>query len=92
MSATWDWWDRKYLENDERNIFEKVPMTSVTDIKAYGKVNLVGKGNILWSLQANNIFDEKYFTYGVASATAANVFNAFPMPGRTFLFSVGSEF
>ena len=92
FSATWDWWDRKYLENDERNIFEKIPMTSVTDLKAYGKVNLVGKGNILWSLQANNIFDEKYFTYGVASATAANVFNAFPMPGRTFLFSVGSEF
>jgi iron complex outermembrane receptor protein len=92
LSATWDWWDRKYLENDERNIFEKVPMTSVTDIKAYGKVNLVGEGNILWTLQANNIFDEKYFTYGVASATSANVFNAFPMPGRTFLFSVGSEF
>ena len=92
LSATWDWWDRKYLENDERNIFEKVPMTSVTDIKAYGKVNLVGEENILWALQANNIFDEKYFTYGVASATSANVFNAFPMPGRTFLFSVGSEF
>jgi len=92
LSGTVNWWDRRYLENDERNIFEKIPATAITDLKLGGQLNFKTYGNATWSAQINNVFNESYYNYGIASATAANVFNAYPLPGRTFLLTVGWNF
>ena len=92
LSGTVNWWDRRYLENDERNIFEKIPATAITDLKLGGQLNFKTYGNTTWSAQINNVFDESYYNYGIASATAANVFNAYPLPGRTFLLTIGWNF
>ncbi|MCS5599074.1 MAG: TonB-dependent receptor, partial [Rhodospirillales bacterium] len=92
LSATLNWWDRKYLENDERNIFEKIPSATVADLKVGGQLNSKNYGHAIWSAKVNNVFDESYYNYGVASATAANKFNAFPLPGRTFLLTAGWKY
>ena len=84
LSGTLNWWDRRYLENDERNIFEKIPSATVADVKVAGQLNSKKYGVANWSAKINNVFDESYYNYGIASATAANVFNTFPMPGSTF--------
>jgi len=92
LSATLNWWDRKYLENDERNIFEKIPSATVADLKVGGQLNSKNYGHAIWSAKVNNVFDESYYNYGVASATAVNKFNAFPLPGRTFLLTAGWKY
>ena len=92
LSATLNWWDRKYLENDERNIFEKIPSATVADLKVGGQLNSKNYGHAIWSAKVNNVFDESYYNYGVASATSANKFNAFPLPGRTFLLTAGWKY
>ena len=92
LSATLNWWDRKYLENDERNIFEKIPSATVADLKVGGQLNSKNYGHAIWSAKVNNVFDESYYNYGIASATEANVFNTFPLPGRTFLLTAGWKY
>ncbi len=92
LSATLNWWDRKYLENDERNIFEKIPSAAVADLKVGGQLNSKNYGHAIWSAKVNNVFDESYYNYGIASATSANVFNTFPLPGRTFLLTAGWKY
>ncbi len=92
LSGTLNWWDRRYLENDERNIFEKIPSATVADVKVAGQLNSKKYGVTNWSAKINNVFDESYYNYGIASATAANVFNTFPMPGRTFLLTASWKY
>ena len=53
-------------------------------------------GRVAWqwqhytvALAAENIFDVKYFEYAVASAFVIGRYNAYPLPGRTFLAKAG---
>jgi iron complex outermembrane receptor protein len=45
-----------------------------------------------WSVAAMNLLDQKYFDYGAASTSTYGRYNAYPLPGRTFMARVGARF
>ncbi len=77
----------KRLDNDQANFQPKIPDHTVLDLRAGGRL-----GPLDWSAQVNNLTDERYFEYGVASTTTFGTYNAYPLPGRTFLMRLGGRF
>jgi len=69
----------QFMDNDEPNTLgTKIPAYRVADVKLaqsfpWGRLSLV----------VNNLFDEKYYTYGVRSAFTADRYSVYPLPGRT---------
>ena len=78
---------KKRLGNDQANFQPKIPAYTLVDVRLSGSL-----GKLTWSAQVNNLFDEDYFNYGVASASTFGTFNAYPLPGRTFLVRIGDRF
>ena len=77
----------RWLENDEANTFPKTPDHVLLSIKIGGDI-----GHLFWSATINNLLDQKYFNYGVASTTTAGRYNTYPQPGRTFFLRAGAKF
>jgi iron complex outermembrane receptor protein len=61
-----------------------IPADATLDLKISGEVE-----NVFWSFSVNNVFDALYYDYAIASAFTQGSFNAYPLPGRTFLFKAG---
>ena len=55
------------------------------DVQLGGHIN-----KFFWSAGVANLFDVEYFEYSVASAFTLGSYNAYPLPGRTFLVKVGT--
>ena len=87
FSATANYTGEKRFENDERNFQPTIPDYTLVDVKLAGMY-----GPAHWSIEVNNLFDQDYFSYGVASASVRGRYNAYPLPGRTFLVRAGMEF
>ena len=49
-------------------------------------------GRFFSTLLINNIFDEKYYNYAVASSSTLGAYNAYPEPGREIILSFGAKF
>lgn len=81
------YWSDRYLDNDQNNRQPKIPGEVTLDLKLSGQVE-----KMFWSLAINNVFDSKYYDYGVASATTLGTFNAYPLPGRTYTVKAGVTF
>ena len=80
--------DSKHFDNDQANSFgKKIPSYTTVDARA----SHVLAGYRL-GFEVNNIFEEKAVDYGVSSAFSAGVYNAYPLPERTILFTVSREF
>ncbi len=47
---------------------------------------------MFWSLAVNNLFDAKYYDYGIASAFTPGNLNVYPLPGRTYAVKAGVTF
>ena len=47
--------------------------------------------NAFWSFTVQNVFNDMYYDYGIASTSTIGRFNAYPQPGRTFMFRAGFE-
>ena len=77
----------RWLENDEDNTFPKTPDYLLLGMRLTGQFS-----KFLWSFTANNLLDQNYFNYGVASTTTAGRYNAYPQPGRTFMARAGVTF
>ena len=77
----------RWLENDEDNTFPKTPAYLLLGMRLPGQY-----GKFSWSLTTNNLLDQNYFNYGVASTTTAGRYNAYPQPGRTFMARAGVDF
>ena len=45
-----------------------------------------------FAAKIGNLFAEKAYDYGVSSTTTPGVYNAYPLPERTFLFTISREF
>ena len=76
------------MESDDEN-FQN------TKIPSYVKVNMsiVSKfDKFFCSLSINNIFNEKYHNYAVASSNTLGSYNAYPEPGREISLSLGTKF
>ena len=80
--------DDMRMESDDENFQD-------TKIPSYVKVNMsiVSKfGKFFCSLSINNVFDEKYHNYAVASSSTLGSYNAYPEPGREIILSLGTKF
>ncbi len=74
-------------DNDQANFQPKIGAWYTADLKLMGKI-----GPVDWSAQVNNLFDRQYYTYGIASAATAGVYNIYPLPERTYTLRAGVAF
>jgi iron complex outermembrane receptor protein len=74
----------RYMENDERNRQPRIPANALVDVRIGGQVQ-----NFFWSVAVQNLFDVEYFDYSVASASTLGAYNAYPLPGRTYMVRAG---
>ena len=79
--------DAMRLDNDQANFQPLIGGYYTADLKLMGRIGMID-----WSAQVNNLFDRKYYTYGVASAATAGVYNIYPLPERTFYVRAGITF
>jgi iron complex outermembrane receptor protein len=78
----------RYFDNDQDNDFgEKIPSYRTVDLQA----GHVYRGYRL-AARVNNLLADKHFDYGVSSTFSPGAYNAYPLPERTFLFTVSREF
>jgi iron complex outermembrane receptor protein len=77
----------RFMDNDQRNVQPKVPGRTTVDLRIGGEID-----KFFWALSAQNLFNVLYFDYAIASASTLGVYNAYPLPGRTFLFKAGVRF
>jgi iron complex outermembrane receptor protein len=85
LSASALYVGKQHFDNDQSNTFgQLMPSYTTVDLKLSQQVDA-------WTLAAsvNNLFDEKYSTYGVASAAIPSTgrYNVYPMPERNFFLS-----
>jgi iron complex outermembrane recepter protein len=80
LSANVEFVSSQFMENDEANTSGvKIPVYSVTDLKL-----VYSPGRWRLSAAVNNLFNEEYFNYAVASTSTVGRYNAYPLPERTF--------
>ena len=74
----------RFMDGDQGNVQPKIPGQTIVDARIGGEYQ-----KFFWSFSVQNIFDVKYFEYAVASAFVIGRYNAYPLPGRTFLAKAG---
>ena len=78
----------RYFDNDQTNDFdEKIPSYTTLDLQAshvYADFRFTGR--------VNNLLDDNHYDYGVRSTFSPGVYNAYPLPERTYLFTVSRDF
>lgn len=84
--ATLRYVGERRFDNDQANVQPMIPAYSVIDLRIGGEYE-----KLRWSLAVYNLFDADYFDYGIASAFTLGTYNAYPQPGRTFLFKLGVD-
>ena len=98
--VSWTVWDRlavfdadlryvgdRRFDNDQANFQPMIPSHALVDVRIGGEAAWAR-----YSLAAQNLFDRKYFDYGVASSVTSGSYNAYPMPGRTVMGRFGVSF
>lgn len=87
VDATVRYWSSRRMDNDQLNTQPLIPANATVDFKLSGAYD-----HFFWSASVNNVFDVLYYDYAVASAYTPDRFNAYPLPGRTFLLKAGMTF
>ena len=72
------------MDNDSANVQPLIPGATLIDLRVGGEIE-----KFFWSFAVQNVFDVHYFEYAVASAFTLGTYNAYPLPGRTFLVKAG---
>ena len=71
---------KQYFDNDQANDFgQQMPAYTTADLKATHVA-----GNWAFEAAVNNLFDQKYYSYGIRSNFTPGRYNAYPMPERNF--------
>jgi len=87
-AINWNYVSASLFANDPTNTFgQSIPSYQTVDLKlskAMGPLEL--------ALQVNNVFDEKYFNFGVNSTATAGRYNAYSLPERNAYFSASYTF
>jgi len=80
---------KRFLDGDEANAGAMmVPAATVVDLRLGGEID-----RFFWSVSVQNLFDRKYFDYGLDGSFPGNQFvSVYPLPGRTFLLRAGMTF
>ena len=79
--------DSMRMESDDENFQPKIPGFALLDFATN-----IDFDKFYTSVSINNIFDETYYNYAVASSSTLGTYNTYPMPGRTFMLTIGSKF
>jgi len=87
FDATARVWSRRRMDNDQRNVQPEIPANATVDLKLSGEYQ-----HFFWSLSVNNAFNALYYDYAIASAATLGRFNAYPLPGRTYMVKAGMTF
>ena len=77
----------RYKENDDRNIGLQMHAHTVADAKVSTQ-----QGAWTFAGTINNVFDAAYYNYAVQSTTDEHIWNAYPLPGRTWKIEAGLRF
>lgn len=78
----------QHFDNDQANTFgKKIPAYTTADMKLSHQVD-----NWSVAVAANNLLNEKYFSYAIAGAPASGIYNAYPMQERNFSLSAKYQF
>jgi iron complex outermembrane receptor protein len=81
LNAVFSYVGSQFFDGDETNSFgQKIPAYRVFDLKLSHRI-----GNWTLAASAFNLFNEKYFNYGLV---VPNTFIAYPQPQQAFLASV----
>jgi iron complex outermembrane recepter protein len=72
------------MDNDAANVQPLIPGKTIVDARIGGEYD-----KFFWSFAVQNVFDVHYFEYAVASTFTLGNYNAYPLPGRTFLAKAG---
>ena len=75
------------MDNDQANFQPMIPAHTTADIRLGGEVK-----NFFWSVSVQNLFNVDYFNYAVASSATFGRYNAYPLPGRTYMAKAGATF
>lgn len=75
------------MDNDQANFQPMIPAHTTIDVRLGGAVE-----NFFWSVSVQNLFNVEYFDYAVASSATFGRYNAYPLPGRTFMAKAGATF
>lgn len=87
-SVSWNYVSASLFANDLTNTFDKkIPAYQTVDLKLSKEIS-----NLELTLQVNNIFDEKYYNFGINSTTTPGRFNAYPLPERNAYISAAYRF
>ena len=81
---------RQYYDNDQANDFAggQMPSYATVDLRASHAI-----GPWTFILAGTNLTDKKYYSYALrGGGAAATNFNAYPMAGRSFLFTAAYRF
>lgn len=79
---------KQNFDNDQANIFgQKMPAYMTVDLKLSHR-----EGSWLLAVAANNLFNEKYFTYAISGGAGTGVYNAYPMQGRNLSLNASYQF
>jgi iron complex outermembrane receptor protein len=87
VDATLRYWSSRRMDNDQANTQQTIPANATVDLKLSGQYD-----RLFWSLSVNNLFDAQYYDYAVASSFTDGRFNAYPLPGRSYLVKAGVTF
>ncbi len=88
LSASYTYVGRQRFDNDQANRFRDMPSYGLADVRLAHS-----RGPWRFSAMVNNLFDEKYFSYGIVnSPIAPTTYSAYPQAGRTYFASVEYRF
>lgn len=102
VGLSWDIWKKqlvfdgvvryagkRFLDEDEANVGTYViPSNTLVDVKLGGEIE-----KFFWSVSIQNLFDRRYFDYGLDISSPGFPFFAFyPQPGRVIMAKAGVNF
>ncbi|RXG91539.1 TonB-dependent receptor [Bradyrhizobium zhanjiangense] len=87
LDATARFWSERRMDNDQAETQKPIPANGTIDLKLSGQYE-----RYFWSLSVNNLLNALYYDYAVASTFTDGRFNAYPLPGRSYLLKAGATF
>jgi iron complex outermembrane receptor protein len=75
------------MDNDQANFQPLIPAHTTLDVRLGGEMN-----NFFWSATVQNLFNVLYFDYAAASSNIFGRYNAYPLPGRTYMVKAGMTY
>ena len=87
LDAVARFFSNRRMDNDQVNVQPFIPGRAVVDLRVGGEID-----KFFWSASVQNVFNTLYFEYAIASAFTLGTYNAYPLPGRTFLVRAGMRF